>query len=330
MKTIILTGAAGFIGLTVAKLFVDLGYEVIAIDDLSSPNADMKPLESMSKNGVRPKLFVRDVGSVAAVEMIVKQFKPFAIVHLAALCDVRESAERRGDYLSANVNATANLIEAAERGGCGRLIFASSCSVYAENENGYVSEDSPLQPASFYGRTKLQAEQIIEAAVDSGAIERAIVLRLFNVAGGWLSRCNQPIRLIDRLIASAAGVAYKPSYRVPIFGDGSAVRDYVDAIDVAWSIKYAADAFIEQGFRFDTFNVGSGVGYSVREVIDAVREVAGEPAVDYVGANEVESSRVTARINKAATVLGWRPSIAFNEIVSNQFSSWGENERNSE
>jgi UDP-glucose 4-epimerase len=313
---ILVTGGAGYIGSETARRFVGAGHDVVVLDDLRRGHS--------AAVGTIP-LVVGDVRDVDLVTDTLQRHGSEAVVHFAALKSVEESVADPGSYFDVNVGGTLSVLRAMARTGVRRLVFSSSCAVYGTPDRSPVDESAPLRPMNPYGESKLAAERLLPWFESAHGI-RSAVLRYFNAAGAaddgahgedWSDAQN----LIPIVMKVASG--REPAVRV--FGtdhptpDGSAIRDYIHVGDLAEAHRCALEA-IESAERAVVANVGTGVGASVIEVIEAARRITGraiptEPAPRREG----DPPAIWADTSNAEAILGWRASRGLDDIIR---SAW--------
>ena len=245
-----------------------------------------------------------------------------AVVHCAARKHVGESELQPGRYWSQNVGGTANLLQAMADGGVGKLVFSSSAATYGAPATDVVREDGPAEPINPYGQTKLVGEWMARAAGVAWGL-RSASLRYFNVAGaGWDDLGDTAVMnlipiVFEALDAGRAPVVFGGDYPTP---DGSAIRDYVHVLDLAQAHLAALDHLAADERPHDVFNVGSGSGSSVLEVLAVVREVTGvdvEPDVRERRAGD--PPRLVADVSRISETLGWSTTKDLRDIVA---SAW--------
>ncbi|MEU8342853.1 UDP-glucose 4-epimerase [Actinomadura meyerae] len=292
---VLVTGAAGYIGYAVGRRLAAAGHEV---DGLVRRDAGLPA-------GVRA---VR--GDLLAPDGLPRG--PYdGVCHLAALTRVRESFERPLPYFTANVQGTVNLLEAVA---ADRVVFGSTAAVYGTPERQPIPETEATAPASPYGASKLAAEQAVRSHARTGAIGAA-VLRTFNVAGSVDGRVDPDgTRLIPAALAVAAGHAP----HLDVNGDGRAVREYLHVDDLAAAYVRALEAVRPGEDR--VYNVGSGTGAAVSEVVAAVEEVTGRPVPVRRRPARPEAPVLVCDAAAIRRDLGWRPArSALPEIIA---GSW--------
>ena len=271
METILVTGGAGYIGSHLAYALLERGFRVVVYDDLSTGVRDNVPEGA--------QFVIGDVGDAVLLDSVMRQGVD-AVVHFAAKASVPESMERPLEYYRTNTAGTLSLTEACVRNDVRRFVLSSTCSVYGEPEVSPITEQTPTQPVNPYGASKRMAEQILLDAARTSPL-RAFALRYFNVAGADPEgRTGESTTTTHRLVKVACQAALGRRPGVYIFGtdyatpDGTCVRDYIHVTDLV-ELHVAALDDLGRGGETGIMNCGYGHGYSVREVLDAVREVSG-------------------------------------------------------
>jgi UDP-glucose 4-epimerase len=315
MRTLV-TGGAGYIGSVVAKQLLGAGHDVVVLDDLSRGHAAALPAGAAHAN---VSLLDR-----AALERELAGIE--AVLHFAALALVEESVQHPERYWRNNVAGTLNLLDAMRSNRVGRLVFSSTCATYGEPETVPISEEEPTAPVNAYGASKLAVDLMIRDECRAHGLAAAS-LRYFNVAGasGELGEDHEPeTHLIPLVLQAAAGVrdhikVFGADYPTP---DGTAVRDYIHVEDLSEAHLLALDA-LEPG-EHRIFNLGSGDGYSVREVIDAARRVTGReiPARD-AGRRPGDPPQLVAANARARAELGWSPRRGLDEMIADAWAWQG-------
>jgi len=296
---ILVAGGAGYIGSVVSAALLEAGHEVVVLDDLSTGHADAVP------DGARlVEASLVDSGPVLT------EVRPEAVMHFAAKSLVGESQERPELYWAENVGGSLALLEAMRRAGCHRIVFSSTAATYGEPAEVPILETAPAQPTNTYGATKLAVDQMLRSyAVAHGFA--AVSLRYFNVAGaayGLGERHATETHLIPIALQVAAGeraelTVHGDDYPTP---DGTCIRDYLHVADLAEAHLLALPAPAAGEHRI--YNLGNGNGFSVLEVIEAVREVTGHPIPVTVGPRRAgDPARLVASSAKIRTELGWHP-----------------------
>lgn len=311
--TVLVTGGAGYIGSHVVRLLQNRGRKVVVLDDLS---------EGFTERIGSSPLVRLDLAAANATEELVGLFELHGIdsvIHLAARKKVGESVEKPDWYLQQNVGGLENLLAAMKTGRVNRLVFSSSAATYGIPDVAQVSEDFDCKPINPYGQTKLDGEHLAQAASRDWGL-REVSLRYFNVAGtGWPE-------LVDTQIANLVPIIFKSlaEGKAPvIFGndwdtpDGTCVRDYVHVLDLAEAHLAALD-YLELEIRpFDVFNVGTGRGSSVLDVINTVSEVTGIAITPLIESRRPgDPAYLCANVSRIEQVLGWKAKHSLREIIS--------------
>lgn len=301
---ILVTGGAGYIGSHTAKLLAERGHEPVVIDNLSTG----------SREAVQwCPLIVGDVGDVELVRKILRDYQIEAVIHFAASIAVGESMENPRKYFRNNVVATLNLLEAMLAEDVRTLVYSSSCVVYGEPEYMPLDEQHPRAPINPYGETKLFIERALEWY---GQLEglRWMAMRYFNASGadfeGQIGEAHDPeTHLIPLAIQAACGEIeqlnlFGTDYPTP---DGTAVRDYVHVMDLA-EAHLLAVKHLACGGQSAALNIGTGQGYSVREVIQAVEQIGERPVPVVEGPRRAgDAPELIANASRARQLLRWTP-----------------------
>ena len=300
--TVLVTGAAGYIGSVVAERLLAHGHAVAALDDLSHGHRAAVPAGAA--------FFEGDLRDRARLAEVMSAVRPDAVAHLAAEALIGESAAEPAKFFEVNVTGGLNLLDAMRAADVRRLVFSSTAAVYGEPERTPIPEDAPLRPVNAYGVSKLAFEQALPWYASAYGL-RHVSLRYFNACGATAERGEHHVpetHLIAILLEVALGL--RPEIR--IFGsdydtpDGTCVRDYVHVADVADAHLLALDRIdrIEPG----AFNLGNGTGFSNREVVEAARRVTGRPIpAAAAGRRAGDPARLVASAGRAREVLGWSP-----------------------
>jgi UDP-glucose-4-epimerase GalE len=310
---VLVTGGAGYIGSHTVRLLERRGVAAVVVDDLSTGH----------RAAIGSPLVECDLADRGALAAAFAAHRPRAVIHFAARTYVAESVAEPSVYWQANVVNTWNLLEAMRAAGCREIVFSSTCATYGNPLRVPLDEAHPQAPISPYGRTKLAMEFLIEDFSRAYGLSGA-ALRYFNAAGaareGDLGEVHEPeTHLIPLVLQVALGLRRE----IRIFGDdydtpdGTCVRDYVHVEDLA-EAHLAALARLQQGERWFAANLGTGQGYSVREVIEVARAVSGHPIPAVVAARRPGDPPVlVSGGSRARELLGWVPSrTALAEIVA--------------
>lgn len=316
--TILVTGGTGYIGSHTTVELIGAGYRVVSMDNLSNSNISvLDGIEAIT--GIRPTFYEADCNDEVAVERIFSDNPDISgVIHFAASKAVGESVQQPLKYYRNNLLSLIVMLEAMQRHGTKGVVFSSSCTVYGQPEVLPVTEDAPVQIAlSPYGNTKQINEEILRDAIYAGAAYKAILLRYFNPIGAHPSALigelplGVPQNLIPYLTQTAAGIRSELS----VFGndydtpDGSCIRDYINVVDLARAHVIAIERILDDTKGSDpleTFNVGTGRGVSVLELIKTFEEVTGvQVPHKIVGRREGDIEKVWADPKHANEVLGW-------------------------
>lgn len=306
---VLVTGGAGYIGSVVTSQLLERGHDVVVLDDLSTGHRDAVPEGAEFR-----ELSLLDPGPLA--DLLGAGFD--GVLHFAAKSLVGESMERPELYYRNNVVGSLNLLDAMRAGGVRRLVFSSTAATYGEPESVPIREDAPTTPTNAYGASKLAIDTMISFECGAHGLAAAS-LRYFNVAGA-LGRYGERHGIETHLIPIVLQVALGQRGAVQVYGtdypteDGTAVRDYIHVEDLGRAHLLALDA-VQQG-NHRIYNLGSGSGYSVRQVVDVARKVAGHdiPALD-AGRRAGDPSTLVASSQRIAAELDWRPQRSLEDMV---------------
>jgi UDP-glucose 4-epimerase len=305
--TVLVTGGAGYIGSHMVHELVDAGERVIVLDNLSTGFRAAIPASVL--------LYVGDAGNRELVTALIGAHGVEAILHFAGSVVVPDSVRDPLGYYRNNTMTTRNLIEAAVSAGVHQFIFSSTAAVYGNPENVPVAEDAPTKPMSPYGTSKLMTEIMLHDVAAASEL-RYVVLRYFNVAGAdpALRTGLSTVGATHLLkVAVEAALARRP--KLDVFGtdyptaDGTCIRDFIHVSDLARA-HLAALTYLRRGRPSATFNCGYGHGYSVLEVIDAVKRVGGRNfAVRFADRRPGDIMEMVADASRIRSALGWAPQL---------------------
>ncbi|PTR26685.1 UDP-glucose 4-epimerase [Rhodococcus sp. OK519] len=315
---LLVTGGAGYVGSVCSTVLLERGHEVVVVDDLSTGNGDAVPAGAEFIEG--------DIAAVAGSVLGSGNSAPRfdGVLHFAAQSLVGESVERPEQYWQGNVVTTLALLEAMRLSGTPRLVFSSTAATYGEPETTPITEDAPTRPTNPYGATKLAIDHAITSYAHAHSLA-ATSLRYFNVAGAYKGAGEN--RVVEtHLIPLVLQVALGQREKISVFGtdwptkDGTAVRDYIHVLDLAEAHLLALEASTPGRHRI--YNLGSGAGFTVREVISACERVTGlaitaEDAPRRAG----DPAVLIASSDRAVDELGWRPAHTdLDEIVADAWT----------
>jgi len=302
-RPVLVAGGAGYIGSHTVRALQRRGTPVVVLDDLSTghPEAITAPLEQVS------------LADREALSAVFARHRPSAVVHFAARCYVGESVADPAGYYEHNVICTWNLLQAMREADCESIVFSSSCATYGDPVEVPLTESHPQDPISPYGRTKLHMEHMIEDFGNAYGLRWA-ALRYFNAAGadpaGDLGEDHDPE---THIIPLTLQVAQGKREEILIFGedydtpDGTCVRDYVHVEDLARAHLAALDRLLD-GATGIACNLGTGRGWSVREVIELAREITGHPIPSRVTPRrEGDPPQLVSGGTRARDLLDWVP-----------------------
>lgn len=327
---ILVTGGTGFIGSHTVVELQNKGFEVVIVDNLS--NSEAKIVDSIEKiTGIRPALEVFDLIDREKTADFFKRHNDLkGIIHFAAYKAVGESVQNPLMYYRNNLDSLVNILQAMHDNHIPNIVFSSSCTVYGQPEELPVSEKAPIQKAeSPYGNTKQISEEIITDTVKVTDIN-AIALRYFNPIGAHPSALigELPIGVPNNLVPFITQTAIGLREQLSVFGDdyqtpdGTAIRDYIHVVDLAKAHVVAIDRMINKKMlkQMEIFNLGTGIGYSVLDVIKAFEKTSGlKLNYKIVPRRAGDIEKVWANPDFSNDVLGWKAERNLEEMVS---SAW--------
>lgn len=318
--SILVTGGAGYIGAHVVRLLQERGEKVIVVDDLSTGYADRIGDTQL----VEVDLATDRAYRVLTNLMIDEDVK--SVIHFAAKKQVGESVKRPAYYYHQNVGGLSNLLRAMYDAGVREIIYSSSAAVYGLPDNPMVGEADPKNPINPYGQTKLVGEWLLEDCKVAWDLQY-VALRYFNAAGvGWTDLADPaalnliPI-VLDKLRAGDKPVVFGDDYDTD---DGTCVRDYIHVTDLANAHLDSLDTMRAGKLEDNVFNVGTGKGHSVFEVVDGMRDAAGwDFEQEVVGRREGDPGYLVADASRIREQMGWSPEFGLEEIIT---TSWEANQ----
>ncbi len=322
-RTLFVTGGAGYVGSHCCKAFAAAGWRIVVFDNLS------RGWREHVKWG---ELVEGDILDAAALNAAMSATKPDAVAHFAALAYVGESFETPAEYYRTNTTGMLNLLDAMRGAGVGRILFSSSCATYGAPDRLPIDEMTAQAPINPYGWSKLISEKMLEAYGHAYGL-RSVALRYFNAAGDdgemEIGEKHEPeTHMIPlAIMAAQSGGVFRINGDDFDTRDGTAVRDYIHVTDLA-DAHCRAVAYLMDGGTSDVFNLGTGGGMSVAEILDAIERVSGAKiAREFVARRPGDPPALVASADKARRVLGWEPKHSdIDEIIT---SAWRWHGRNS-
>ena len=304
MAKVLVTGGAGYIGAHACKALAQAGYTPVAFDNLSTGH------RAAVKFG---PLVEGDLLNRAAIDAVLAEHAPIAVMHFAALSQVGESMQDPGRYWRENVLGGLNLIEATQAAGIDKFIFSSTCATYGDQDGVVLNEETEQHPINAYGGSKLAIEQMLRDFAPKGLTY--VIFRYFNVAGAdpdaEVGEAHDPethlVPLILQAVAGARGALtiFDTDYDT---ADGTCIRDYVHVSDLV-DAHVAGLKWLEEGKSSEVFCLGTGDGFSVREVVAAAAAVTNGPVPIEEGPRRAgDAVKLVCGSVKARTQLGWTPS----------------------
>ena len=297
------TGGAGYIGSHTVRLLLEQGYDVSVVDDLS---------KGYRHNVPSGRLFQLNLRETSALAELIRQTRPEAVIHFAAFIAVGESMREPARYFSNNVCGSLSLLDAMVRNGVRHMVFSSTAAVYGNPDASPIVETFPIRPVNAYGESKVMVERLLHW-FDEVHHLTSVCLRYFNASGadpeGRLGEEHEPETHLIPLILRAV----KTGEPITVFGDdyptpdGTCIRDYIHVNDLAQAHILAVEYLLNGGVS-DQFNVGTGTGRSVLEMIHAVEEVTGRKVPYVFGPRrDGDPPALVAASEKLRTRLGWTP-----------------------
>ena len=325
-QAILVTGAGGYIGSVATYLLLQKGYTVVALDNYSRGYED--PLKLLQEKFGKEKLTYCKKDLHDDLTEIFTKHKFGAVVHYAALCLVNESMENPEKYFSNNVCGTQNLLATMFEHDVNKIVFSSTCAVYAPAEYMPLDDKHPTGPESPYGESKLIIEQMMGWYGKTKGLNYAI-LRYFNVCGasddGVIGDSKKPsVLLIQNAVRGALGIEpfflTCPEVDTP---DGTPIRDYINVVDLNEAHVLALE-YLSDGGASEIVNLGTGTGNSVLEIVETVEKVTGKKLDRKKGEKRKgEATKMIADIVKAKNVLGWAPERSIKDSINSLVKWYG-------
>ena len=321
---ILVTGGAGYIGSHVVKRLLSKNYEVVVLDNLSRGHK-----EAIPANVVFEQVDLLQYDNLVSV---IKSHRIESVIHFAAFAYVGESVENPGLYYSNNVTGSINLINALHKNNIRKIVFSSTCSLYGNPVNIPISENESLKPINPYAKTKFMIENVLNDFDNSFNLKYA-ALRYFNAAGAdfdtQIGESHNPEpHLIPIVLQAALGKREKIIVNGNDYStkDGTCIRDYIHVNDLA-DAHIRALEYLDNKKNSVVVNLGTGDGYSVKEIIENAREITGKKIKELIGPRRPGDPAVLIADNKKAReVLGWIPQFGLKEIISSAWE-WHKNQK---
>ena len=315
---VLITGGAGYIGSALTKQFLKTGHRVVVVDDLCS--SQLKNLPS------KADFYQLDVRCTQNLSQCIALTTPDLVIHLAALSSPFASVSAASEFISVNVDGTESVLEACEKNGVHRLLFASSASVYGEQPSD--SELNQCKPISPYGESKLQAEKLILKKTDTSSLH-SLILRLFNVAGASKAHKSGQLRKFPyHLVDLCAQAALDLRNELYIYGqdyanpDGTTIRDFIHLEDTVQYFYRAALSILDDQHT-DTFNCGSGTESSVLDVIKTMESVAGRRLKVIEKPRRLgDPARLVAQTKKISTYFNYNCQVSDLHTICKSAYDW--------
>ncbi|WP_028783987.1 UDP-glucose 4-epimerase GalE [Thalassobacillus devorans] len=329
---ILVTGGTGYIGSHTVVELVDNGYDVVIVDNLSNSNRVV--IDRLQKiTGIKIKAYFIDMLDYTELSFVFEEHVIEAVIHFAGYKSVGESVAEPIKYYKNNLLSTLNLVDIMGKNDVKQLIFSSSATVYGEVDDLPITEDFKTHPLNPYGRTKLMNEEILKDLSSSDDDWKISLLRYFNPVGAHRSGLlgENPNGVPTNLMPFISKVAAGDLSELKVFGDdydtpdGTGIRDYIHVTDLAKGHLKALEN-IEEQESIDTYNLGTGEGYSVKEVIQAFEQVTGNK-IPYkiVGRRDGDVPESYAEPTKALNKLGWKTEKGITEMCEDTWN-WQQKE----
>lgn len=320
---VLVTGGAGYIGSHTVRALVAEGHEVKVLDNLVYGHR-----EAIVDSGV--ELVEGDLGDAGCVEELFSRFAPDAVLHFAAYAYVGESVTDPLKYYQNNTASPLVLLAAMQKYGCKKFIFSSTCATYGIPDVVPIVETEKQEPINPYGQSKLMLEKVLTDCDVAWGL-KSVFLRYFNASGasldGKIGELHDPeTHLIPRVLMAVRGEidkldVYGTDYDTP---DGTCIRDYIHVEDLA-SAHVAALGYLVEKNQSDYFNLGSGQGISVREILDGAERITGKPVpVEYGSRREGDPPMLVANASKAEELLGWKTVKSDVDTIISSAWRWSE------
>lgn len=325
-RSVVVTGASGYIGSHTCVCLLQNGWRVIGIDNFS--NSSPKVIPRIEQIAQRPMSFHRlDIRDTCALSEIIRQEHITAVVHFAGLKSVSESVAKPLDYFDNNVCGSVALLRVLQQEGIRKLVFSSSATVYGEPTSVPVTEEASTSATNPYGRSKLMVEQMLSDLINSDATWRIATLRYFNPVGAHESGLigEDPRDVPNNLMPFIAQVAVGRRPKLQVFGDdyptvdGSGVRDYIHVMDLARGHLAALDRMLNHAGSF-TVNLGTGRGVSVLQAVAAFEQASGRPIpLQRTARRSGDIATCYASATRATELLGWQAECSLDKMCADHW-----------
>ncbi|KAJ3018426.1 UNVERIFIED_CONTAM: hypothetical protein HDU68_011155 [Siphonaria sp. JEL0065] len=328
LDCVLVTGGSGYIGSHTVLELLTAGFHVVVIDNMSNSSQESLLRVAQITQSPQITLYKADIRDEDALSEIFSNHKIASVIHFAGLKSVSESISQPLEYYSVNVTGTCVLLKTMKEFGCNKIVFSSSATVYGQPQFIPLTESHPLGPINPYGRSKLMAELVIRDFCAANSKFQGIVLRYFNPIGAHPSGLigEDPSGIPNNLIPYVTQVMTGKLPHLNVFGtdyetkDGSGVRDFIHVVDLAQGHVAALKHLEEVGGGFRVYNMGTGNGYSVLEIVKAMEQVSGlSIKMELKGRRDGDAGEVVASPEKANAALKWS---ANRTIVDMCETSW--------
>jgi UDP-glucose 4-epimerase len=331
LETVLVTGGAGYIGSHTCVQLLETGYQVIVVDNLVNSHPEVfNRIEKIT--GQRPIFVEADISDKDALNRVFEKYPIDSVIHFAGLKAVGESVEKPLLYYKNNISGSLVLFEVMQAHGVKNIVFSSSATVYGDPHTVPIKEDFPLSVTNPYGQCKLMIENILRDIAHADTDWRVVLLRYFNPVGAHPSGLigEDPEGIPNNLMPYVAQVAVGKLAKVNVFGgdyptrDGTGVRDYIHVVDLAAGHLKALE-FIEHETGCHTFNLGTGTGYSVLEIINTFEQVSGKPIpYEIVERRQGDIAECFADPGFSEQVLGWKAQFNLQDMIRDHWN-WQHN-----
>ncbi|MFN9360442.1 MAG: UDP-glucose 4-epimerase GalE [Pseudanabaena sp.] len=320
-QTILVTGGAGYIGSHTVKALQQVGYKVVILDHLVYGHQDIAET-------LNAELIIGDTNDRALLDRLFSDRQISAVMHFAAYAYVGESVTQPDKYYRNNVVGTLTLLEAMVAANIKSFVFSSTCASYGVPQQIPITEDHPQSPINPYGATKLMVERILQD-FDIAYGLKSVIFRYFNAAGadpaGAIGEDHNPeTHLIPLVLQTAMGIreaitVYGSDYPT---ADGTCIRDYIHVTDLAEAHVLGLE-YLLKGNKSEIFNLGNGNGFSVKEVIDAAKQITGKPINVVMGDRRAgDPPALVGSSDKARNILNWQPKYADLNLILQHACQW--------